>query len=474
MIPSSATDLFENHPRNFQANRYVYPVLSRRAGGISIGVNLNIDKICNFDCVYCQVVRGELKTREFVELARLGDELDQMVELVASGKIFEVPPFQHTPEALRRVNDIALSGDGEPTTFTNLHEVVLLCAEVRRRHGLDPLKLVLITNASMFHRDAVRQALAVLDANNGEIWAKLDAGTEPYFQQVARSAVKFQRILDNLLWAAQTRPIVIQSLFMRIDGQPPSAAEQAAYCDGSRRLWPAGGQIKLVQIHTVARPPAESSVAASSERRGRCASRVGPRANGLARGRVSWARGLRLRGCTVGEREQVQILTVNLCSLFTRVYNRAFPFPSSTSAIPFDVLPKHGFATMREAVKVACVVVFMAGAVAAAFAWADDRPSVATWLTRAGLAVICIAAIAAFLGIHFRKDKATDYLRRVGKYFNRNGFCFVPRGESEWELLSHRIFSKSARQAVCRSRRDPPVARFPSESASNSAGPIRD
>ena len=137
---------------------------------ISIGVNFNIDKICNFDCIYCQVVRGELKTREFVELARLGDELDQMVELVASGKIFEVPPFQHTPGALRRVNDIALSGDGEPTTFTNLGEVVNLFAQVRRRHGLDPLKLVLITNASMFHRDAVRR-LEVLDANNGEIWA---------------------------------------------------------------------------------------------------------------------------------------------------------------------------------------------------------------------------------------------------------------------------------------------------------------
>ena len=62
----------------------------------------------------------------------------------------------------------------------------------------------------------MQRALEILDANNGEIWAKLDAGTEAYYQQVARSAVPFQRILDNLLLAARVRPIVIQSLFMRL------------------------------------------------------------------------------------------------------------------------------------------------------------------------------------------------------------------------------------------------------------------
>ena len=71
----------------------------------------------------------------------------------------------------------------------------------------------------------------MLDANNGEIWAKLDAGTEAYYREVARSAVSFQRILDNLLLAARVRPIVIQSLFMRLREQPPSPAEQEAYCD---------------------------------------------------------------------------------------------------------------------------------------------------------------------------------------------------------------------------------------------------
>jgi wyosine [tRNA(Phe)-imidazoG37] synthetase (radical SAM superfamily) len=256
--------LFQSHPRSFESNRYVYPVLSRRSRGISIGVNLNIDKGCNFHCVYCQVNRGEPSEKQFVDLPRLRDELDRMIELVVSGRIFAETPFRRTPEPLRRLNDIALSGDGEPTTYTNFADVVSLCAEVRQQHKLDQLKLVLITNASMFHREPVARALEVLDANNGEIWAKLDAGTEAYYREVARSAVSFQRILENLLLAARARPIVIQSLFMRLREQPPAAAEQEAYCGRLSAITAAGGRIKLVQIHTIARAPAESWVAALS------------------------------------------------------------------------------------------------------------------------------------------------------------------------------------------------------------------
>jgi wyosine [tRNA(Phe)-imidazoG37] synthetase (radical SAM superfamily) len=251
--------LFYSHPRTFQSNRFVYPVLSRRSGGISIGLNLNPDRICNFHCVYCQIDRSRPAVEKpFVELPRLVEELDAMIELVTSGQIYEGTQFEQAPGPLHRLNDIAMSGDGEPTTYTNFCEVAEVCAEARRRHRLDDVKLVLITNASMLHRDAVRRGLAILDANNGEIWAKLDAGTEDYYRQVARGSVPFGRILENLADAARTRPIVIQSLFMRMHGQPPSAAEQAAYCDRLCEIVAAGGRIKLVQIHTVARPPAES------------------------------------------------------------------------------------------------------------------------------------------------------------------------------------------------------------------------
>ena len=259
--PPPSRALFEAHPRSFGGNRYVYPVLSRRAGGISIGVNLNLDRRCNFDCVYCQVDRGGQAKREPVDLDRLAAELDATVQLVRSGRIYEHPKFGQTPPGLRRFNDIAISGDGEPTVCRRFDEVVGVCADVRRRHRLDDVKLVLITNASLLHLDRVRRGLEILDANGGEIWAKLDAGTEEHYRLVARSAIPFARILDNLREAARARPIVIQSLFTQIRGQPPPPDEQHAFCQRLRQIVAAGGQIKLVQLYTIARRPAESWVA---------------------------------------------------------------------------------------------------------------------------------------------------------------------------------------------------------------------
>jgi wyosine [tRNA(Phe)-imidazoG37] synthetase (radical SAM superfamily) len=252
---------FAAHSRDFKSNLYVYPVLSRRAGGISIGVNLSRNKFCNFQCIYCQVDLTEPGEDELVDLQRLRQELDGTVDLVTSGRIFEDKQFGGTPEPLRRLNDIAFSGDGEPTAYRNVAQAVEVCAEVRRSHQLDDVKLVLITNASLLHRWNVLPGLEILDQNNGEIWAKLDAGTEAYYAQVARSAVSWRQILDNLRETARARPIVIQSLFMRIRGQPPPADEIEAYCRRLQEIVAGGGIIKLVQIHTIARRPAESWVA---------------------------------------------------------------------------------------------------------------------------------------------------------------------------------------------------------------------
>ena len=256
----AATPLFAKHSRQFAGNRFVYPVVSRRSHGISIGVNLNPDKVCNFDCIYCQVNRVEQSQTRFVETDQLLRELDDMLALVTSGELFADEKFANTPADLRRLNDIAFSGDGEPTTYRNFDEIIEACVEVKRRHGLANVKMVLITNASMFHKPAVKRGLALLDANQGEIWAKLDAGTDAYYRLVERTTIPFKRILDNITAAARVRPLVIQALFMRIEGDPPPLEEQEAFCERLNDIVSAGGQVKLVQIYTVARPPAESFV----------------------------------------------------------------------------------------------------------------------------------------------------------------------------------------------------------------------
>ncbi|QDT21281.1 radical SAM protein [Gimesia chilikensis] len=257
---TSSLPLHSQHQRTYHENKFVYPVLSRRSKGISIGVNLNPDKICNFDCIYCQVDRREESETRFVGFDQLLQELDHMLKFVLSGEIYQDEKFQSVPQELRRLNDIAFSGDGEPTTYKNFDQIVAAVADLKRKHGANDVKLVLISNASMFHRPGTQAALKIFDENQGEVWAKLDAGTEEYFKLIDRTKIRFSQILENITAAAKQRPIVIQSLFMLVNEEPPSDAEIDAYCARLNEFVAAGGQIKLVQVYTIARSTAEAYV----------------------------------------------------------------------------------------------------------------------------------------------------------------------------------------------------------------------
>lgn len=254
--------LFADHSRAWRDNRYVYPVISRRSKGLSIGVNLNPDKVCNFDCIYCCVDRSTMPGRVEVDLDVLRRELAQMVELARTGDIWRGLPFERTPEPLKRLNDIAFSGDGEPTSFPGFLDACRIAADTLRLAGLEGrVKLVVITNATLFHQPRVQEALRFLDEHHGELWAKLDAGTEPYYRLVERTTIPLQRVLDNLLLAGRARPIVIQTLFMHVNGQPPAGAEIDAYINRLNDLVREGAKLKLVQIYTIARDTAVEYVA---------------------------------------------------------------------------------------------------------------------------------------------------------------------------------------------------------------------
>jgi wyosine [tRNA(Phe)-imidazoG37] synthetase (radical SAM superfamily) len=258
--PDRMTAAWRHHERRWKMNRYVYAVISRRSRGVSIGINLNPDKICNFDCIYCQVNRKIPPAVQKVNLEKLAGELDRILQAEKDGSLYEDPPFNVLTPAERGVRDIAFSGDGEPTTFPRFEEAIRIAAGAGQRFGLHLAKLVLLTNAACLDKPSVRAALDVLDENQGEIWAKLDAGTEEYFRLVNRAHVPLARILENILGAARVRPLVIQSLWSRINGAAPPDEEIEAYCDRLSGLIGAGGKIKNIQIHTVARDPAETCV----------------------------------------------------------------------------------------------------------------------------------------------------------------------------------------------------------------------
>jgi len=258
---------YRSHPRHFQGSQLVYPVLARRSGGVSIGVNLSPAQRCNFNCIYCQVQRDAVPLESpAVNQDRLEDELRQAVTEVTTGRLFRWPPFAATPVRLRRLNDIALSGDGEPTAAAEFLPACRLCAAIKEELGLSAVKIILLTNASLLHLPQVQEALALLDRHNGQVWAKLDAGTEAWFQRINQTDIPLARVLDNIRWVGRDRPIVIQSLFSRIDGAAPPAEEIAAYAARLADFEAAGVQLAAVQLYTIARPPRDPRVTALSSK----------------------------------------------------------------------------------------------------------------------------------------------------------------------------------------------------------------
>jgi len=254
----SSWAVVQDHRRVFKDLVYLYPVISRRSRGLSIGVNLNPDKRCNFDCVYCEVDRTTPGPASTVNLPQLRDELVWLVGHAMDGTLAQQPKFCEVPELTRQIRDIAFSGDGEPTMIPNFDECVRTVVGVKHELGLDDTRLVLITDSAGLDKASVKRGLELLDANHGEIWCKLDAGTEDYYRLVNRSFVRFDRILRNILETARVRPVIIQSLFLRIRGEPMPPAELDAYCGRLNAIISGGGLIREVHAYTIARPTPEA------------------------------------------------------------------------------------------------------------------------------------------------------------------------------------------------------------------------
>ena len=254
----STLAVVQDHSRQFADFTFVYPVISRRSRGLSLGINLNPDKVCNFDCVYCEVDRRIPGKVSSVDLNQMRDELAAMIHFVRDGGLAKEPKFDELPSFItRNVKDIAFSGDGEPTMIHNFAECAEAVAEVKRREGLDKTRMVLITDAAGLDKADVKHGLEIMDAHNGEVWGKLDAGTAAGFKRVNRTTIRFDRILKNLLETARARPVVIQSLFLKFRSEMMPPEELSAYCDRLNEMASAGGKIKEVHAYTVARPVAE-------------------------------------------------------------------------------------------------------------------------------------------------------------------------------------------------------------------------
>lgn len=240
-----------DHSRDAAGLTYVYPVVSRRSGGLSIGINLNPNNACNWRCIYCQVpdlVRGAAPP---IDLGRLESELRGFLAAVLHGDFLE----RQVPADMRRLTDVALSGNGEPTSAAEFEDVVELIARIRADLRVPTsVKTLLITNGSLVQRSRVLAGLRTLASIGGEVWFKLDRATVGGIRDVNQTRLAPQRLGSNLEACARACPTWIQTCLFAVDGMPPSPAEVDAYVSFLAAARADGVPLRGVLLYGIARP----------------------------------------------------------------------------------------------------------------------------------------------------------------------------------------------------------------------------
>ena len=238
----------DDHSRDSAGMRYVYPVVSRRAGGVSIGINLNPNNACNWRCIYCQVPDLKRGGPPPVDLALLDAELDRFLAWATVGDFMRT----RVPSGARQLMDVAFSGNGEPTSAAEFAAAVELVVGRVAAHGLAG-KLVprLITNGSLLERKTVQRGIALIGQSGGEVWFKVDAATAAGMNRINRSRTRPDSVARRLRRCTELAPTWIQTCLFSLDGQPPQEAELAAYLEFLR---PFAASLAGVHLYGLARP----------------------------------------------------------------------------------------------------------------------------------------------------------------------------------------------------------------------------
>jgi wyosine [tRNA(Phe)-imidazoG37] synthetase (radical SAM superfamily) len=240
-----------NHNRNLTGLTYVYPVLSRRAGGLSIGINFNTNNACNWRCIYCQVPELKNGAAPEIDLDLLISELRFFLNSVLHGNFYDEMEVETTQ---RVIKDIAIAGNGEPTSLKNFDVAVNLIGEIANEFGIFPQShFVLITNGSLIHRQSVQKGLKILNEYDGEIWFKMDSATPEGRAKFNHSAQSNESVLKNLQIASELCPTKIQICLVDYRQQGLAQTEKAGFIDFLKQVR-SQTTIENMTLYTLARP----------------------------------------------------------------------------------------------------------------------------------------------------------------------------------------------------------------------------
>lgn len=224
-----------DHNRDVIGMKYIYPVVSRRAGGVSIGINLNVNNACNWRCIYCNVPDLKRGAPDAIDMQILEQELRSFLHDILHGDFMQ----QYVDEADRQLQDIAFSGNGEPTSAKEFPEVLRLLASVLKDYDLlGKIKIRLITNGSMMDKASVLSSMQELAKLNGEVWFKLDAATKQGIAKVNDVNLTLESHVQRLINCAKACPTFIQTCMFELDGEPPSEKDLEAYLEIVKKVKP--------------------------------------------------------------------------------------------------------------------------------------------------------------------------------------------------------------------------------------------
>ena len=215
-----------DHSRELSGLKYIYSVISRRAGGLSIGVNLNVNNACNWQCIYCEIPNLTRGTPPPIQLDLLEQELRFFLHEIIHGDYME----KNVSVEDRHLKDIAFSGNGEPTSAEEFPEVILIVKKILEEFNLlNKIKIRLITNGSLMHKASVIKAVEMLKEMNGEVWFKVDSATEGSIKTINQVNLKPHQILERLRNSINVCPTFVQTCIFTIDGKGPSEKDIDAY-----------------------------------------------------------------------------------------------------------------------------------------------------------------------------------------------------------------------------------------------------
>ena len=241
-----------NHCSDIVGLKYVYPVISRRVGGLSVGINFNPNNACNWRCIYCQVPDLKTGAAPDMDYKLLEEELRFFLDDVLNGDFYEL--FQ-VDEDKRVIKDIAIAGNGEPTSLKDFARAVELIGKIATEVGVFPqANYVLITNGSLVHQTKVQAGLKILQSYGGEVWFKLDSATEEGRALINNTAQSCKASVENLMLSAKLCTTKLQTCLVDYNRQGLSDKEKLAYLDLLKSIKQSGCELQRVMLYTLARP----------------------------------------------------------------------------------------------------------------------------------------------------------------------------------------------------------------------------